>query len=144
MNDARHARPFLEAFDRAIADLYAQHDGLRVNVLYTYEMPDLESDHFIFHIEEEVLAGGARGVLEAFEQALLEEVGDALVADIVAVDDVRLTRYKAALAVEATDAAALAPLREGTFVCTVTDDAGNPIAGSRVSIDLEGGGRIVG
>ena len=47
------------------------------------------------------------------------------------------------LAVEAVDNTALAPLSEGTLVCTVTDDAGNPIAGKQVGIELEGGGRIV-
>ena len=58
MSGNRHTRPFIEAFERAFTDLYAQHDGLHVNVLYTFTMSALESDHSIFDIDEAVLARG--------------------------------------------------------------------------------------
>ena len=40
-------------------------------------------------------------------------------------------------------AAALAPLSEGSIVCTVTDSHGNPVPGEGVTITLEGAGRIL-
>lgn len=157
MSDDPQPSAVLGALEQAIRDLHAEYDGLRLFATYTYRTPggELQSGEFITHIDEDVLTGGAQALLEEFEKELLEQallrweesergadVFAPSVADIIA-PVVYLARYKTMLTVEALDPVALAPLSEGTLVCTVTDDAGNPIAGKQVGIELEGGGRIV-
>jgi len=157
MSDDPQPSAVLEALEQAVRDLYSEYDGLRLFAIYTYRTPggDLQSGEFMTHIGEDVVTGGAQALLEEFEKELVEQAllqweeseggGDVFtpsVADIVA-PIVHLTRYKTMLSVEALDPRALAPLSEGTLVCTAIDDAGNPIEGKQVGIEFEGGGRIV-